>query len=242
MSTATKLSYLNETKSQLKDMINYGLDDNNKITSSTTFRNYVTSIFNAFLEALRTPDTLFTNLPKKSGTGANITLNDTANAPMRITLGSRELSQATTTGANLQKFSPRTSSNTYNYVCDDKGQVTITGTVSDTVGLSYNLSSNYMTLTTGTYKMKVIGNATGVIFTANNAKAIIGGLDSNQEATVSVTENISNFQIFQYLSTGITYNCNYYITLASETTATTERYTGGIVWIFRQQTRLFGVR
>lgn len=96
MSTATKLSYLNETKSQLKDMINYGLDDNNKITSSTTFRNYVTSIFNAFLEALRTPDTLFTNLPKKSGTGANITLNDTANAPMRITLGATELTQAST--------------------------------------------------------------------------------------------------------------------------------------------------
>ena len=91
--TAQKLEYLGTTKSQLKDMINYGLDDDNKITSSTTFRNYVSSIFNAFLEALRTPDTLFTNLPKKSGTGANITLNDTANAPMRIELGASELSQ-----------------------------------------------------------------------------------------------------------------------------------------------------
>lgn len=90
--TAQKLEYLGTTKSQLKDMINYGLDEN-KITSSTTFREYVSSIFNAFLEALRTPDTLFTNLPKKSGTGANITLNDTANAPMRIMLNATELSQ-----------------------------------------------------------------------------------------------------------------------------------------------------
>ena len=88
-----KLTYLNTTKSQLKDMINYGLPSEQQITSSTTFRNYVSSIFNAFLEALRTPDTLFTNLPKKSGTGANITLNDTANAPMRITLGASELTQ-----------------------------------------------------------------------------------------------------------------------------------------------------
>ena len=88
-----KLTYLNTTKSQLKDMINYGLDDDNKITSTTTFRNYVSSIFNAFLEALRTPDTLFTNLPKKSGTGANITLNDTANAPIRITLGATDITQ-----------------------------------------------------------------------------------------------------------------------------------------------------
>ena len=96
-----KLTYLNTTKSQLKDMINNGLPTEQQINSSTTFREYVTSIFNAFLEALRTPDTLFTNLPKKSGTGANITLNDTANAPMRITLGSRTLEQETTTGKNL---------------------------------------------------------------------------------------------------------------------------------------------
>lgn len=94
--TAQKLEYLGTTKSQLKDMINYGLDDNNKITNSTTFREYVLSIFNAFLEALRTPDTLFTNLPKKSGTGAVISLNDTANAPMRIELGATDITQAGT--------------------------------------------------------------------------------------------------------------------------------------------------
>ena len=88
-----KLTYLNTTKSQLKDMINYGLDDENKITSSTTFREYVSSIFNAFLEALRTPDTLFTNLPKITSTGSNITLNDTANAPMRIMLNATDITQ-----------------------------------------------------------------------------------------------------------------------------------------------------
>lgn len=125
---------------------------------------------------------------------------------------------------NLQKFSSRTSSGTYNYNCDNKGQVTITGTVSSSTGLSYNLSSNYVLLTAGTYKMKVIGNAAGVTFTSNNGYAPIGSLDSNQEATVTVSQDISNFQIFQYLNTGITYNCNYYITLTSGTTATTERY------------------
>lgn len=96
MAISDKLTYLNETKNLLKTQINYGLPTEQQITSSTTFRNYVSSIFNAFLEALRTPDTLFTNLPKKSGTGANITLNDTANAPMRIELGASELTQAGT--------------------------------------------------------------------------------------------------------------------------------------------------
>jgi len=91
--TAQKLEYLGTTKSQLKDMINYGLDEDNKITSSTTFRNYVTSIFNAFLESLNNPDTLFTNLPKITGSGANITLDDTANAPMRIMLNATDITQ-----------------------------------------------------------------------------------------------------------------------------------------------------
>ena len=93
---ATKLTYLNETKSQLKDMINYGLPTENQITSSTTFRNYVSSIFEAFLESLRDSSTLYTNLPKISGNGTQITLNDTANAPMRITLNPSALSQDAT--------------------------------------------------------------------------------------------------------------------------------------------------
>lgn len=93
MAISDKLNYLIETKSQLKDMINYGLDDDNKITSSTTFRNYVGSVFKAFLESLNNPDTLFTNLPKITNTGSNITLNDTANAPMRIMLNATDITQ-----------------------------------------------------------------------------------------------------------------------------------------------------
>ena len=91
-----KLTYLNETKSQLKDMINYGLPTENQITNETTFRNYVKGIFEAFIESLRDSTTLYTNLPKISGNGTQITLNDTANAPMRITLNPSALSQDAT--------------------------------------------------------------------------------------------------------------------------------------------------
>ena len=111
--TAQKLEYLGTTKSQEATMINYGLQDADKITNSTTFRQYVSKIKEAFLEALRTPDTLFTNLPKKSGTGANITLNDTANAPMRITLGATELTQdGTPTPSSPQDIHTISGSNT----------------------------------------------------------------------------------------------------------------------------------
>ena len=101
MAISDKLTYLNTTKSQLKDQINYGLPTEKQITSSTTFREYVGSIFEAFLEALRNPDTLFTNLPKTSASGSQITLNGTANAPMRITLNPTAISQTTYTGKNL---------------------------------------------------------------------------------------------------------------------------------------------
>ena len=102
--TAQKLEYLGTTKSQLKDQINYGLPTEKQITSSTTFREYVGSIFEAFLEALRNPDTLFTNLPKTSASGSQITLNGTAYAPMRITLNPTAISQETTLGSNLVDF------------------------------------------------------------------------------------------------------------------------------------------
>ena len=104
MAISDKLTYLNTTKSQLKDQINYGLPTEKQITSSTTFREYVGSIFEAFLEALRNPDTLFTNLPKTSASGSQITLNGTAYAPMRITLNPTAISQETTLGSNLVDF------------------------------------------------------------------------------------------------------------------------------------------
>jgi len=127
---STKLTYLNETKTQLKDMINYGLDNNNKIDSNTTFRNYVSSLFKAFIESLNNPETLWGNLPKITGTGTNVTLNNTINAPMDIVLNPVELEQATTTGKNLLKM-PNTSvtSNTVTSISND-GEIKVSGTPS----------------------------------------------------------------------------------------------------------------
>ena len=94
MSTANKLTYLNTTKSNLKDMINYGLDNSNKIDSNTTFRNYVSSLFTAFIESLNNPETLWNNLPKITSLGTSATLTGTANAPMKIKLNPTQLEQS----------------------------------------------------------------------------------------------------------------------------------------------------
>lgn len=113
MAIAEKLQNIINEKTTQATMTNYGLPSENQITSSTKFIDYPKYIFNAFLEALRTPDTLFTNLPKKSGTGSNIALNDTANAPMRIELGASELTQdGTPTPSSPQDIHTISGSNT----------------------------------------------------------------------------------------------------------------------------------
>ncbi len=93
MAIADTITSMRTHTSNAYTMIGYGTD----LTGiNKNLENLSSTIFNAFLEALRTPDTLFTNLPKKSGSGANITLNDTANAPMRIMLNATDITQAGT--------------------------------------------------------------------------------------------------------------------------------------------------
>lgn len=110
MAIADTITSMQNHTSNAYTMIGYGTD----LTGiNKNLQNLSSTIFDAFLEALRTPDTLFTNLPKKSGTGANITLNDTANAPMRITLSPSELTQAgTPTPSSPQDIHTISGSNT----------------------------------------------------------------------------------------------------------------------------------
>ena len=163
-------------------------------------------------------------IPKVRDTGTVITLNDTIkDAHIDIKLDPSELSQETTTGANLQKFNARESA-TYGYSCDDKGQVTITGT-SNPAGLGYNLqNANPITLEPGNYILKVIGTIGSNI--SIQTMGVSRLLDNNQEYHFTVSETITNFYSGCYLNQG-EHNANYYMTLSKDT-ATTERYTGGI--------------
>ena len=171
---------------------------------------------------------VYNALPKVTDEDTDLTLNGTAYTPMELELNPSELTQETTTGANLQKFTPRTST-TYNkiYICDEKGQVTITGNASSYSVLGYNVySTDPITLIAGTYKLKVIGTiSSNTGFLLNGTTEIT--LDSNQEYTLELNNDTNNF----YISIGVNsgqHNDNFYITLASGNTATTERYTGGI--------------
>lgn len=81
MSTATKLEYLNETKSLLKDSIN---SLGGEITSQTTFRQYATEL-----------DSIYSKLPKVSGTGSSISLSPTLKGRLGSVLKGNTLQDGT---------------------------------------------------------------------------------------------------------------------------------------------------
>ena len=90
---ADKLTYLGTTKSQLKTMISYGYP-----LSNETFREYVGGVFKALINSMsNTINPTWNNLPKITTTpGTSQSINNTIEAPMRIELGSTELTQDAT--------------------------------------------------------------------------------------------------------------------------------------------------
>lgn len=113
--TAQKLTYLNETKSQLKDIINYS----GASITDDTFRQYPRKLYTQYLDILKNPDTLFNGMPKvPEQTGTELTLNNTADTRMKLKLNPSELTQETTTGKNLI--------NVEEYTTDAQGSTTHT--------------------------------------------------------------------------------------------------------------------
>ena len=82
MSTAQKLSYLNETKTQLKDTIN--LTGAN--LTNDTFRSYPSKLYKKLLDAVVDSEELYENLPKVNGTGTDITLNNTDECKIKFNM------------------------------------------------------------------------------------------------------------------------------------------------------------
>jgi hypothetical protein len=225
MAIADTITSMQNHTSNAYTMIGYGTD----LTGiNKNLENLSTSIFNAFLEALRTPDTLFTNIPKKSGNGANITLNDTANAPMRITLGSTALEQETTTGKNKMPYSL--------YNANDNRELLLKNLVlpSGTYTISFDLESKELGTNTsfqvvmGLYYENISPNDTTLI-TINSSTTL-----GRKSVTFTTTDNVilnsaSNIRIgLTNYNNGARAKLNN-IQIESGSTATTyEPYTGGI--------------
>ena len=93
-----------------------------------------------------------------SGTGTNFKLSNTAKARFIELFMNLNTYQYMSTGANLMKFTPRTTSGGgTNYVCTDKGEAILTGKATSNAGLYYTSEDAAIILNSGTYKLKVIG-------------------------------------------------------------------------------------
>ena len=79
--TAEKLTYLNTTKEKIRDSINL---TGANLTSEDTFRSYATKLNKGLIDIINNGiDNLYSNFPKVSGIGSNLSLTPTYEAPMR---------------------------------------------------------------------------------------------------------------------------------------------------------------
>jgi hypothetical protein len=99
--TAEKLTYLNTTKGKIKDSINL---TGAGITDNDTFRSYATKLRDGLVNVLNNGTaTLYNNFPKVSGSGSEITLENTLEAPMKNGTIDGDTFQQTYSGKNLLK-------------------------------------------------------------------------------------------------------------------------------------------
>lgn len=91
--TSQKLTYLNTTKDKLKTAINYS----GAGITTDTFRSYPEKLYSRYLDEITNgTSTLFNNLPKATGSGTSVTLNDTAQCGLKITYKATDTTQSGT--------------------------------------------------------------------------------------------------------------------------------------------------
>lgn len=221
MSTANKLSYLNDTKSLLRTSLNkFG----SSILSTDTFRSYDTKL-----------NDIYNKLPKVTQSGAGFTLLDVQNGQVDdFKMNGVDLEQDTTTGKNLwggfQNSFSKTNAD-IDFVTNKDGTITANGTANGTAYSMYGSEATnngfLKTLSPGNY---VISGATPEI-AINVVKYDGTGISttgSNLIATFTLSEETQLFVRLQIYNKTVN-NVTIKPMLESGTTATNyEPYTGGI--------------
>lgn len=215
--TLNKLEYLDETKKEIKNALNTNF--NSGITDEDTFRSYVGKI-----------NDIYTNWDKVTGTGTEITLNNTKKGKMALTpKGNTE--QTTYTGKNL--LPNKVTSQTYKgltFTHNEDGSLTINGT--STSGGQINICSvGEMPLSAGTYIMSSTTTIPSLVWlTLRDSSGDIKSITNSSETQVTLETDNTNTYVYIYFNSGVTLN-NFtiypMIRLSSVTDGTYEPYVGG---------------
>ena len=185
MSTANKLTYLNDTKQELKQKINNLGGD---ITNQTTFRQYANQL-----------QTIYDNAPKTSyAEGSNITLSNTLKGKLDYENGIVGIGQTSQTQYNGYNILPnyRPNTQTISGITQTKnsnGTIILNGTASAYILF---VDSNSITLEAGTYSL--------YIKTDNYSNYVTGQLRSTDgQTTYTTTSTKSTFTLTE--TTEVTY-------------------------------------
>lgn len=172
--TSEKLTYLNTTKEKIRDSINL---TGANIGTSDTFRSYATKLKLGLIDIINNgTDTLYSNFPKVSGIGSNLSLTPTYEAPMKL----NEIQ-----GDTLQDGTPTPDSPVPIQNVTGLQNVTISN-ADNTQSNTYevNLGKNLYDVSTCT---NAYINSTGVITSANtNLLTDYIKIDNTQKYTISL--------------------------------------------------------
>ena len=185
--TADKLTYLNTTKGKIKDSIN---NLGGELTTNSTFRSYASEL-----------DSIYSRLPKVSGTGSEISLVPTLKGRLGSVLKG-DTYQQTYSGKNLfhntLELQERTTSSGVTIKPNNDGSITLNGTAT---------SNQYINLDTYDYNVG-IGTLTDVSTTrksvSNNNYTLSCYIDNG--TLNSVGYNNSNKYTYIQIKNGETYN------------------------------------
>lgn len=224
--TAEKLTYLNGTKTKLKDMLNLG----GASLTTEPFRQYVDTLKNRYLYFMNNgTQEVWDNWEKVVGEGTTITLNNTEEAPMKIVLKGNT-SQETTTGKNLFNIEGRYETGTgITYTKNDDGSYTLNGTANGNNflrGLCYLNEQHTISYTSNTT------NANVIIRTRTGTPSAQTGIQ-DQMTVSSTSGSLTSSKQFDFVEISIVNgttlnNFKIYIQLEKGSSATSfEPYTNG---------------
>ena len=219
MSTSNKLTYLNETKQELKQAIN---NLGGSITDETTFRQYANQLQN-----------VYDNLPKTEyQEGSNITLSNTLKGKLDFEngiVGFGQASQESTQGYQLinnPSFADVTNNNVKVHRNPD-GSYTLTGT---STGLAVVKISQALELENGVayYVSGGTSENIGIDIRDNNLNTY--GTRSTSPTTTgsfTPTSDMSNMYVCIRVPSGTQTNVTIYPMISKTNTYNWEEYTGG---------------
>ena len=220
-----KISYLNETKQNLKEAIN---NLGGEIDNETTFREYAEEL-----------QDIYDNLPKTSYVeGSNISISNSLKGKVsyednKVVKGNT--SQNTLTGKNLFPLSTEQTISNVKITPQEDGSLKLKGTAS--VRVDYYVegtASNYVSVPilseySGNVTLSSTSLSSGVEVLVIGTSLGVKGLNSSTTTlSFSVTEN-DTYRLLVRIGAGVTVDTTIYVQLEKGSSATSfEQYCGGI--------------